>query len=132
MRFSTDRFVGRYVEVLYKCKNSMIRGIGMKRKVAFRKKRQNRLGMICVTIVVAMLLVVMMFKSYELKGRYADYVKEEEALQAQIDAENERTKELEEYEKYTKTDKFVEEYAKEKLGLVYENEILFRSSVSGN
>jgi len=104
----------------------------MKRKVAFRKKRQNRLGMICVTMVVAMLMVVILFKSIELKSKYADYVKQEADIQAQIDYEQERTKKLEEYEKYTKTDKFVEEYAKEKLGLVYDNEILFRSNVSGN
>lgn len=104
----------------------------MKRKVAFRKKRQNRLGMICVSIVVLMLMVVILFKSIELKAKYANYVDRETALQMQIDEENERTKKLEEYEKYTKTDKFVEEYAKEKLGLVYDNEILFRSNVSGH
>lgn len=102
----------------------------MKRKVAFRKKRQNRLGMICVSIVVAMLMVVIVFKSVELKAKYTSYVEQEAELQALIDSENERTKKLEEYEKYTKTDKFVEEYAKEKLGLVYDNEILFRSNVS--
>lgn len=101
----------------------------MARKVAFRKKRQNRLGMICVTIVVSMLMIVILFKSMELKQKYAGYVERETALQTQIDEENERTKKLEEYEKYTKTDKFVEEYAKEKLGLVYENEILFRSDI---
>ena len=37
---------------------------------------------------------------------------------------------LTDYEKYTKTDKFVEEIAKEKLGLLYENEILFRSDIN--
>ena len=101
----------------------------MKRKVAFRKKRQNRLGMACVSIVVFMLIVVISIKSFELRTKYSDYQKQEAELQAEIDEENERTKELEEYEKYTKTDKFVEEYAKEKLGLVYDNEILFRSGV---
>ena len=35
--------------------------------------------------------------------------------------------ELEEYEKYTKTAKYVEEVAKEKLGLVYEDEIIFQA-----
>lgn len=98
------------------------------RKVAFRKKRQNRLGMICVTIVVMMLLAVLVFKSVELGHKYKAYEEREALLNAQIAEEEERTKSLEEYEKYTKTDKFVEEYAKEKLGLVYDNEILFRSS----
>lgn len=50
-------------------------------------------------------------------------------MNAQITEEEERTKELEEYEKYTKTVKYVEEVAKEKLGLVYEDEIVFESGV---
>ena len=103
----------------------------MARKVAFRKKRQNRLGIVCGSLVVGILIAVVSIKSFELKKTYEDYVKQEENLQSQIDSEKERTQHLEEYEKYTKTDKFVEEVAKEKLGLVYDNEILFRSEVNG-
>ncbi len=36
-----------------------------------------------------------------------------------------RAKELEEYEEYVKTDEYVEEVAREKLGLVYKDEIIF-------
>ena len=46
-------------------------------------------------------------------------------LNAQIAAQNRRTKEIEEYEKYTHTKKYVEEIAREKLGLVYPGEIVF-------
>ena len=48
----------------------------------------------------------------------------------ETEEEHERTRKLTDYEKYTKTDKFVEEIAKEKLGLLYENEILFRSDIN--
>ena len=41
----------------------------VKRKVVFRKKRQNRLGMFLVLTVVLMLLVVVSFKSVELKQK---------------------------------------------------------------
>ena len=44
----------------------------------------------------------------------------------QIVAEEERAKEIEEFEKYTQTKKYVEEVARDKLGLVYEGEILFK------
>ncbi len=98
----------------------------MARRVAFRRKRQNRLGMALVTLVVLMLMAVILFKGRELKMKQAEYQQKEEMLQAQIDEEHERTRRLTDYEKYTKTDKFVEEIAKEKLGLLYENEILFR------
>lgn len=48
------------------------------------------------------------------------------ALQEEIDAEKIRTEEIAEYGKYTQTKKYVEELAKDKLGLVYEGEIIFK------
>ena len=102
----------------------------MARRVAFRKRRQNRLGMMLVTFVVLVLMGVILFKGRELKMKQAEYQQREETLQAQIEDEHERTRKLTDYEKYTKTDKFVEEIAKEKLGLLYENEILFRSDIN--
>ena len=98
-----------------------------RRRVAFRKKRQNRLGMILVTIVVIMLFTVILIKSIDLQTKKAAYDEKEAALEQQIDAEEARTEELIEYEKYTKTAKYVEEVAKDKLGLVYEDEIIFES-----
>lgn len=98
----------------------------VKRKVVVRKKRQNRLGMFLVTAVVLMLLVVVSIKSMELKATQASYEERERALQEQIDAENERTAQIEEYRKYTQTKKYVEEVAKEKLGLVNEGEIIYK------
>ena len=102
----------------------------MARRVAFRKRRQNRLGMMLVTFVVLVLMGVILFKGRELKLKQAEYQQREETLQAQIEEEHERTRKLTDYEKYTKTDKFVDEIAKEKLGLLYENEILFRSDIN--
>ena len=40
--------------------------------------------------------------------------------------EEKRAEEIEEYGKYTKTKKYAEEIAKEKLGLVNEDEIVFK------
>lgn len=101
----------------------------MARQVMFRKKKQNRLGMITVGVIVALFCTVIMVKSTELKHKRDDYSKKIESLESQIADEEARTRELEEYEKYTKTSKYVEEVAKEKLGLVYEDEIVFESGV---
>ena len=98
-----------------------------RRRVAFRKKRQNRLGMILVTMVVIMLFTVILIKSIDLQNKKAAYDEKEAVLEQQIEAEEARTEELIEYEKYTKTAKYVEEVAKDKLGLVYEDEIIFES-----
>lgn len=98
----------------------------MARKAAYRKKRQNRLGMLLVTTVVLMMLLVVTVKSVELRERRSTYMAREEALLLEIEAEQARMEEIEEYGKYTQTKKFVEEVAKEKLGLVYEGEIIFK------
>lgn len=97
-----------------------------KRKLAFRKKRQNRLAMTMIMIVVAMLLVVVGIKSVELKAKQEQYAEREATLMRQIDEEMKRTEEIEEYKKYTKTKKYAEEVAKDKLGLVHDGEIIFK------
>lgn len=98
----------------------------VKRKVVFRKKRQNRLGMFLVLMVVLMLLVVVSLKSAELRQKQETYAARERVLQEQIDAEKARTEEIEEYRKYTQTKKYVEEVAKDKLGLVNEGETIYK------
>ncbi|MBD5459106.1 MAG: septum formation initiator family protein [Lachnospiraceae bacterium] len=98
----------------------------MARKIAYRKKRQNKVGMLLVTMVVLMMLVVVTIKSIELRGKKEAYELKEAALLEEIEAEKLRTEEIEEYGKYTQTKKYVEELAKDKLGLVYEGEIIFK------
>ena len=99
----------------------------VKRKIVFRrKKKENRLGMVMVTIAVCMLLVVVPVKSVELRHKQETYAARIAQLDSQIEEEKQRAEDIEEYEKYTKTTKFVEEIAKDKLGLVYEGEIIFK------
>ena len=101
----------------------------MARRVAFKKKRNNRMGMACVSLAVAAVFAVLMVKSASLKQKLDEYETTQAKLEEQIAEEEERTKELEAYEKYTKTDRYVEEIAKEKLGLVHEGEIIFKSDI---
>ena len=77
-----------------------------KRRVAYRRRHQNRFSLFLVSLVVLMIMIA--------------------SLSAQIDAETARAEEIEEYRKYTQTKAYVEEVAKDKLGLVYEGEILFK------
>ena len=52
---------------------------------------------------------------------------QETELKEQIQAEKDRSKESKELDKYVGTDKYVEDVAKEKLGLVHNNEIIFKA-----
>ena len=99
----------------------------MKKKVAYRKRQQNRWGMFLVTLVVLMIMAVVAYRSVELQDSIDGKDAEIAALEVQILEEEERANEIEEYRKYTQTKGFVEEVAKDKLGLVYEGEILFKS-----
>lgn len=98
----------------------------VKRKIVFRqKKKENRLGMLMVTITVLMLLIVVSVKSVQLYQKLEANQARIAQLELQLKAEEARTAEIEEYGKYTQTKKYVEEVAKDKLGLVYEDEIIF-------
>lgn len=97
----------------------------MNRRV-LRTKGQNRFGMFLVTLVVLMLLVVVSVSCVQLKNKQDAYQARLTELQNQIAAEEERTTELEELRKYTQTNAYIEEIAKEKLGLVHPGEIIFK------
>lgn len=58
--------------------------------------------------------------------KIAGYDTQIASLGAQIEAEQTRAEQIEEFGKYTQTKAYVEEVAKDKLGLVYEGEILFQ------
>ena len=98
----------------------------MARKAAYRKKRQNKFGMFLVSVVVIMLMVVVAVKSVELREKKAFSAQKEQTLLEQIEAETKRSEEIDEYEKYTQTKKYIEDVAKDRLGLVYEGEIIFK------
>ncbi len=98
----------------------------MSRKVAFRDKRQNRTGMFLVSAVVVMVLVVVVINMVQLKQKQETYLARQAELDKQIEAEQDRTEELAEFKKYTQTQAYIEEVAKDKLGLVREGEIVFK------
>ena len=99
----------------------------MSRRNISRKKRQNGFSVALVIMVLVMLMIVITFGRINLRKKQEVYAQKEKQLQEQIDAEVQRSEEIEEYRKYTQTQKYVEEVAKEKLGLVNENEIIFKS-----
>ncbi len=96
-----------------------------RKKAAYRKKLQNRFSMFLVTLVVLVLLVVVGIRAYGLTGKREELLGKKAEIELLIEKEKQEAIEIEEYGKYTKTLKFYEEMAKKKLGLVYEDEIIF-------
>ncbi len=97
-----------------------------RRKIAYRKRRQNRFSMFLVSIVVVMILVAVWVRSMELQRKLDTYTVKQEQLEEKIADEEQRQQEIQEFRKYTQTKRYAEEVAKEKLGLVYDDEIIFK------
>lgn len=95
-----------------------------------RKKKKkvgyNSLGMIAIALVVLVLLGGLMLKSNDLKERLTGYDAKAATLQQQIEDERTRTEEIDKLKKYMETDEYAEEVAREKLGLVKDNETVFK------
>lgn len=98
----------------------------MARRVRIRRKRENRFSMALVTIVILMVMIVVAFGRAQLKDKQAVVDEETLKLEQDIAREEERSLEIDEKEKYSKTNKYVEEVAREKYGMVKENEIVFK------
>ena len=94
-----------------------------------RKKRDrwgNRMAIMGITLVVASLAVVVNLKSTSMRKKELEYQIREEALEKQKTEEENRARELEEYRVYVQTKQYIEEIAKQKLGLVNPDEILLK------
>lgn len=92
-----------------------------------RKDRwSNRLAIIGITLVVFSLGIVVNLKSTSLRKRELEYLTREQTLIKQVEQEEKRASELEEYRVYVQTKQYIEEVAKQKLGLVKPDEILLK------
>ncbi len=93
-----------------------------------RRRFQNSAGIVWASIVVLILVTVVSIKSVGLMQKASEYQARESALLEQIDSETRRSEDIEEFERYTHTRKYIEDTAKEKLGLVYPGEIIFKNT----
>lgn len=97
-----------------------------RRRVAYRKRHQNRFSMFLVSLVVLLVMVAVAVRSVELKQKIDVKQQEQEQLNAQIEDEKLRELAIEEFAKEVQTKGYIENIAREKLGLVYEGEIVFK------
>lgn len=82
--------------------------------------------MIGITFVVFSLAVTVTIRGASLKDKEQSYRLREENLIAQVKKEEDRSKELNQYRIYVQTKQYIEDVAKQKLGLVNPDEILLK------
>ncbi len=90
-----------------------------------RRKRKNGTGIGIIAFVVLILCAIVSYRRISLAQEEEDAQIKIDRLEAQYQEEQARTQEIEEYKAYTKTKKYIEDTARDKLGLVYEDEIIF-------
>ena len=88
-----------------------------KKKKRKKKIGYNSLGMLAIALVAVLLLGGLMRQSSDLQEKLAGYDAKAESLQQDIEDEQARTEEIDEY---------AEEVARERLGLVKDNETVFK------
>ena len=90
------------------------------------RRRANRKWIALALVTVVLLSVMTWIGGNSLAEQNAQNLAQQQLLEEKIAEEKARSKELDEYSEYMKTDEFAEWYAKEKLGLIHKNEIIFK------
>lgn len=96
-------------------------------KMSRKRKLRKHLSSMAITGVIVLMLVFVTVASMGLKVQNTKKQARIEELNKLIAEEEKKAEEIEEYGKYVQTKKYAEEVAKEKLGLVYEDEIIFKA-----
>ena len=87
------------------------------------KKRNSGFGFLA--FIILFLFCVIAYNRFELESDRKEQKAKLAQLQVLYEEEQERTLQLEQEKAYRQTTKYIEDLAREKLGLVYEEEIIF-------
>jgi len=100
----------------------------MAKKKKSTRRDDNRVGKICIGIILIVFVAVMTVQINKVYQKDQEKIAEEQELREQLEYELLRQEELKEYEEYINSSEYVEDIAESKLGLLYENQIIFRES----
>ena len=89
-----------------------------------KEKRKNGLKIIAVAVLV--LFGVITYSSVELQAEKRALEKQKSELEEQLQTEEERSEELEDKRAYMQTVRYIEDIARNILGLVYPDETILR------
>ena len=93
-----------------------------------RRRRLRKNGTVSIAIIVLAFLIVMSVQIFKLKQKEAAYAAQEAELREAYEQETERAEEIESLADYVQSDQYIIDMAHSKLGLAYDNEIIFKES----
>lgn len=95
----------------------------MRRRVC----RKNRTGLYLVMLVAAIFVGVLAVHGYTLRANCQQLATEQSNLKEKKKDLKKEKERIKEQAAYRKTDQYVEDVAREKFGLVYDNEVIFKA-----
>lgn len=95
-----------------------------KNKAIRRSRRRNTLSVVLLAVVAAFLVLCMSFYIRSLRQRADGYESRVAELESQVAQEESKTQELETQGKLRQTLKYIEQIAREKLGLVFPGDVI--------
>ncbi len=98
----------------------------MAKRASYQTRYHNKLGTYVVLGVFVVFAVILFINCYALNQKKERLQAEYTEYQEMYEKEMQETLDLQELEKETKTMKYYEQVAKERLGMVYEDEIIFK------
>lgn len=90
------------------------------------RRRQSRLGMLLVFVAMVVVAAASTVRAFSLNDKSRELAVTETSLEQELAAVQQQSIELENREKYMQTKKYIEDEAKDKLGLVYPDEIVIK------
>ena len=99
---------------------------GRKKKV----RKKSRTTELSITVVLCCLVAVLTVKGISFQQKVNANASRLSSLDSQIEEEKQRTDDITALKEYMQTDEYIEKTAREKLGMVKDNEILFKESQS--
>ena len=89
-------------------------------------KKQSKLGILLIIAALVLVSVVTTVRAYNLHEKADELTVTERQLQTELTNVKQKKTDLEQQQKYMKTKKYIEDEAKDKLGLVYPDEIVIK------
>ena len=80
-----------------------------------------------IAFVVMVLLIALLVQSQNLIRKNQQYTERKEELEQELKDQAIRAEEIENLKDYVNSTEFIEKVARDKLGLVYEDEIIFKA-----
>ena len=93
-----------------------------------RKLSRYKRSILMICAVLVCLTGAFAVSSARLQAKNEQYKAQEAELQEQIREQKERSKEIDKFEEYVKTDDYIKDMAEDRLNLVDPNEIVFKPS----